>query len=230
MNSKTEHHKGFEGLLAATGELIAQAIEGSNYSALASAAVMNSALLIEAAANCCIYELSLNNKLSEEVDRLPSLTKFDFFLLVKSGGDKTLDRGTNLYQDVKEIKKLRDLLVHPKTTKITRLQFDEDKQVGQYDRSPRLGISLGNDHKSIDDAICAFKVVNMFLNDFFTNDCQLQAREIRLLLLAPLGDDEVTDWFVSIEELEMLQERFDIPLAYVGVGVDPHDEDHLQRT
>ena len=214
-----EHEKGFGLILEATAELITEALTTTPYSAFASAAVLQSALLIEAAANCCLYELHLDKKLSDELDRLPSLTKFDLFLHIKSGGKKTLDRGASFYQDVRELKIIRDMSVHPKTSQITWSKVDEDSMVGKHDKSPRLGISLTHFSWSVDDAIKAFKAANKFLDNFFRDLCGLDDKVVRLLLLAPVGGD-VEDIFLSTKELEELQKNYDIPLSYVGTGVE----------
>lgn len=219
MTPTVEHEKGFGLILEATGELIAEAMNSSPYSAVASAAVLQSALLIEAAANCCIYDLRLGSKLSNELDRLPSLTKFDLFLLIRTSGKKTLDRGVPLYQDVKELKNIRDRSVHPKTSRITWTQVDNDNAIGAHERSARLGISLTNFSWSVDDAIKAFTAANRFLDNFFRELCGMHPKEARILLLAPLGDSALDDIFLSMKQLEILKESYGVPLSYVGVGI-----------
>lgn len=219
MTPTVEHEKGFGVILEATAELIVEALKSSPYSAVASAAVLQSTLLIEAAANCCIYDLHLDSKLSKELDRLPSLTKLDLFLLIRTGGKKAIDRGASLYQDVQELKNIRDRTVHPKTSRIMWTQVDADNAFGKHDKTPRLGINLTNLSWSVDDAIKAFKAANRFLDNFFTELCSMNRKEVRILLLAPIGDDAVEDIFLSTEQLKNLQKNHDIPLSYVEVGI-----------
>lgn len=220
MTSTVEHEKGFGVILEATAELIVEALKSSPYSAGASAAVLQSALLIEAAANCCIYDLQLDSKLSNELDRLPSLTKLDLFLLIRTGGKKTIDRATSLYQDVKELKNIRDRAVHPKMSRIMWTQVDADNAFGEHEKTPRLGINLTNLSWSVDDAIKAFKAANRFLDNFFRELSGMSRKEVRILLLAPIADDAVEDIFLSTEQLKNLQEVHGIPLIYVGVGIN----------
>lgn len=220
MTPTVEHEKGFGVILEATAELIIEALKSSPYSAVASAAVLQSALLIEAAANCCIYDLQLNRKLSNELDRLPSLTKLDLFLLIRTGGKKTIDRGMSLYHDVTELKNIRDRAVHPKMSRIMWTQVDADNAFGEHEKTPRLGINLTNLSWSVDDAIKAFKAANRFLDSFFRELCGMSRKEVRILLLAPIGDDAVEDIFLSTEQLKNLQEDHGIPLTYVGVGIN----------
>ena len=98
-------------------------------------------------------------------------------------------------------------------------KVDEDSMVGKHDKSPRLGISLTHFSWSVDDAIKAFKAANKFLDNFFRDLCGLDDKVVRLLLLAPVGGD-VEDIFLSTKELEELQKNYDIPLSYVGTGVE----------
>ena len=70
---------------------------------------------MECAANCCIFCFSTNKQLIGDIDRLTFLSKFDLFSL--HGFDKKLDYSRNEVQKVKEVKQIRDSIVHPKVTK-----------------------------------------------------------------------------------------------------------------
>jgi hypothetical protein len=101
MTTSEEKEKGFSVIVEATSALILAALDDRKFSPLAGAAVLQSALLLEAAANCCVNELKLSARLADEFDRLPTLTKFDLFILVRSSGKTMLDRGAALYQDMR---------------------------------------------------------------------------------------------------------------------------------
>jgi hypothetical protein len=77
--------------------------------------IMSTFLTLECAANCCIFCLRANKQLIGGIDRLPFLSKFDLFSLL--GFDKKLDYGRNEVQKVKEVKQIRDSIVHPKVIK-----------------------------------------------------------------------------------------------------------------
>src|SRR3569623_818407 len=61
-------------------------------SAFARAAITNAALLVECVSNSCLGSLALPKRLLEELDRLPALSKLDYYLFSRTR--KHIDRGS----------------------------------------------------------------------------------------------------------------------------------------
>lgn len=145
------------------------------------ASVISSLLMLECAANCCLFCLVANKQLIEDIDRLPYLSKFDLFAL--DGFGKKLDYGRNEVQKVKELKQIRDSVVHPKVAK-TEL----DKMV-EGERSfacishdlrfsskpkPATGIIQNSGLWSHQDCVSALITAVNFFNYFFNELLEMQ--------------------------------------------------------
>lgn len=83
---------------------------------LARASIVSSVLFLEACANCCLDLLGLGTRFSDEVDRLPTIAKYDLFLHIRFRG-RSIDRSRCEYQGYVELKTLRDSFVHPRAQK-----------------------------------------------------------------------------------------------------------------
>ncbi|WP_018986486.1 hypothetical protein [Methylophilus methylotrophus] len=68
---------------------------------LSRASIVFSLLLLEAAANTCIESLNLEKTVHGEIDRLPVLGKFDFYLRMRFK-NRNLERGTHQIEWIKE--------------------------------------------------------------------------------------------------------------------------------
>ena len=55
----------------------------------ARSAIANAALLLECVANSCLGSLGLPSRLLDDLDRLPTLSKFDYYLFSRSGNHIT---------------------------------------------------------------------------------------------------------------------------------------------
>ena len=80
--------------------------------AAARAAITNAALLLECAANSCLLALALPGKLAEEIDRLPTFAKLDYFLFAVAA--RHIDRTCRESELAAEVLKIRNHIVHPK--------------------------------------------------------------------------------------------------------------------
>jgi hypothetical protein len=75
--------------------------------------ILNSLLLFECGANCCIDSLNLPGPFHEDIDKLSFLSKYELFLTHVN--DKVeFDRGCREVQEAAELKAVRDAYVHPK--------------------------------------------------------------------------------------------------------------------
>ena len=80
--------------------------------AMARAAITNAALFLECSSNSCIQALNLPSKLVDELDKLPTLSKLDYYLFATTGTH--IDRGCRVVELAADILRLRDYVVHPK--------------------------------------------------------------------------------------------------------------------
>lgn len=80
------------------------------------ASILASALSIECVANSLMASLKLPNKLGEELDKLPPMTKIETYLRFR--GVDGFERGRLEVQQVAELIKIRNEHVHPKASSI----------------------------------------------------------------------------------------------------------------
>lgn len=160
------------------------------------ASVISSILMLECAANCCIFCFDANRQLIEDIDRLPFLSKFDLFAL--DGFQKKLDYGRNEVQRVKELKQIRDSVVHPKVAK-----FELGREIAgertfsclpnnvKFSSKPKpaTGILLSSGLWSHQDSVSAITSVIGFFNYFFNELLQMDKE----LVFGLLNDAVIED-------------------------------------
>lgn len=146
----------------------------------ARASITNSALLLECVANSCLFSLALPNKLLEELDKLPALSKLDYYLFATA--TKHIDRGCRETELAADVIKLRDHVVHPKP-KSGRLIQDEEAPYVDYGTTKALGIPF--DVREWDHAAAQkiAKAVSSFLRKYFLEWCGLSKSRITTLLV-----------------------------------------------
>ena len=145
--------------------------------------ILNSILLLECGANCAIDSLNLPGKFYEDIEKLPMLTKFEYFLTSINVKQK-FDRGCKQVQAISELKSIRDFYVHPKVKKAKYRSIGEniwDADFGQTNqlKFPREPRKWFHEH-----AILALKSVNDFYNLFFLNWCGFESDAVVDLLLS----------------------------------------------
>ena len=146
----------------------------------ARASITNSALLLECAANSCLFSLGLPAKLQDELDKLPAISKLDYYLFSKTG--RHIDRGCRETELAADIVKLRDHVVHPKP-KSGKLVEGIDTHYVDYGTTKALGIPLDVlewDH------VAAHKVAAAaigFLEKYFIEWCALSKNRVTTLLV-----------------------------------------------
>jgi len=149
--------------------------------------ILNSVLLLECGANCLIDSLNISKGFYNDIEKLPLLSKFEFFLS-NINSKKNFDRGCKEVQAVAELKSIRDFYVHPKVKK------GEFKSIGENLWSVDFGetnsLHLPRDARSWakKHAILALKSTNDFYNKYFTEWCEFEADVVVDLLL---GSDKV---------------------------------------
>ncbi len=82
---------------------------------LARSSVLSSLLILEAVANTCIESLDLGGTVLNEIDRLPMISKFDFYLRTKFR-NRQLDRGTSVIEGLRELKNTQGRIRSPQAS------------------------------------------------------------------------------------------------------------------
>ncbi len=149
---------------------------------LARSSMFNSMLLLELSANICIETLELEGAVSNEIDRLPVIAKFDFFLRTNFR-DKKLERGITEVDGIRELKILRDLFVHMKPHKL-EWEMEGDTGSAQMDTTKLLGIPKNPKGWDIDTAIITMKTVHSFLKYYFKVKCRFNSEKVGSFLLS----------------------------------------------
>lgn len=173
------------------------------------ASILNSTLTLEAAANCCLYHIDGSNKFINEMEKTTSFAKFDVF--AKFHKNKFIDRGCHKFQQVAELKKVRDSFVHPKKIKIP-VDFSIDER--KYKDFTELGISFeGNPHPTTkidkssmfwfsNDAKSALTAIFSFYDYYFIELLEIEHKEILGLLGNAIFTDNKSCWVFHPQSLE----------------------------
>lgn len=144
---------------------------------LARASILSSVLFLEACANACIDALDLGRRFSDEIDRLSTAGKFDFFLRMRSKS-KRLDRSRSEFQGYAELKNIRDSFVHPKAQKYDWIEWSEKSSISTSPRSPALGIAKIPAYCSTEDAAIALRAAHCFVSHVLKDCARLSSARV----------------------------------------------------
>ena len=159
--------------------------------AFARVSITYSLLLLEAVANTCLEHLDLNRSVHDEIDRLPVLSKFDFYLRVRFRG-RSIDRGSHYVEWLQELKRLRDGLVHLKPHKVEWVGDPDEGMSTEAVRTKSLDIAVNPKFWDRSDAIKVSRGVHGFLRHFFREQCRYGPIRVASLLFSESrvpGDD-----------------------------------------
>jgi hypothetical protein len=134
------------------------------------AAVIACALAVESCANCLLDSLDIASKSSTEIERLPSLTKLDVCVRLRTSGANSLDRGDSRVAKMAELLKVRNDFVHPKRQKLDaewgvdpedskgyKVEFEYSDEVHQQLGIPKTGLHWNSEHaRSVAEATFVF--------------------------------------------------------------------------
>ena len=182
------YERNFDTLLQNSIELMLEAmalhpIHDKNHT-LARASIIFSLLILEATANTCIEHLDLETSIHKEIDHLPVLGKFDFYLRTKFR-NKRLERGEKQIEWVKELKNIRDGLVHLKPHKVEwETSQDGAHASASAVRTKALNISTNPKFWDSEEAAKVARAVHGFLYYFFKNKCKYSASKVSSLLFS----------------------------------------------
>jgi len=175
----------FEDAVFLLREATEQSVDGYSPKewSLARASINSSSLLLESAANCCISTLELSRKYFADIDKLPILSKFEYYIQ-QVNPEKSLDRGCLPAQQASELISIRNLIVHPKPYKNKWIKKDEKTKSVDLGETlilklPRSFFVLRHTH-----GLVALKAAMSFLNYFFRELCEYTDNQVRNLLIS----------------------------------------------
>lgn len=172
---------------------------------LARASIVSSILFLEACANSCLDLLALGTRFADEVDRLPTIAKYDLFLHTRFRG-RALDRSRIEYQGYIELKNLRDSFVHPRAQKFGWLDWSEDSSTSISPKTKALGLTKIPSYCHPHDAVVALRSAHRFARYFFRDCCRFRPSQVSALFhsetavpdlshtIIPLWAQDVRSW------------------------------------
>lgn len=197
-----------------------KALDNEDYDGMeryARASIINSTLLLECAANCCIDILNVSNSFKKDIDKLPALSKFEYFLSIRFS-DKIFDRGCREIQNAAELKTIRDLIVHPKVLRTKWEKIDEFRSQADFGSTTILKLPKTIEEFHRNDALVCLRTLCSFLDYFFRILCGYDAEIIKKILIS---STKFTDNPNVVEgtpsHWNIFQEKWQLRLKFIGL-------------
>lgn len=144
--------------------------------------ILSSGMLLECAANCCLFSLELDKLIYRKLERCSTFDKFEIFL--KSvRPDGVFDKCSDCYKNAERLLNNRNWYVHAKVSSAPYEEIGEFELEAEHDDSP-LGLSANTMEWSVEDAVEALKIATKFLNTYFIQWCRLDVPTILTLLVS----------------------------------------------
>lgn len=181
----------------------------------AKAAFLNAVLSIECAANSCLARMKYPAQVLEYLDKASILDKYQ--ILYSSCSGKDIDRGSNHFQAVKELFRLRNQYVHPKVQKVTTNITINRQGQRKYEKSAEaqkatqfLQLPFDFDSWSATHSFVVMKAVLNFFNHFFIELCNLDAKKCSELLSVFVQGPVNTATLLAIDHEDVLKKAKEI--------------------
>ena len=138
------------------------------------ASISSSLLMLESAANCCLSCFDANENLMYDLEKLPPVSKLDLFAL--HGYKKGIDYSRNEVQKIREIKQIRDKIVHPKVCESKIGNLDDKHRnflcfpaMLPFSSKPKPATNIVEISSlwSYDDCLAVIKSIVEFFNYYF---------------------------------------------------------------
>jgi hypothetical protein len=167
----------------------------------------------------CIDTLNLEKSIFREIDKLSVIGKFDFYLRTRFR-NKKIERGISYVQGIQELKKLRDLFVHPKKYKLTWSPGENGEYTGQSEATPIFDISKNPNLWYSEDAIKTMRGVHDFLGYFFKTLCKFSATKVSGLLFSEDYTPDIENTLIPYLDRSVKFDLKDmnIDISYVKLG------------
>ena len=183
--------------------------------------IISSTLLLETSANILIESLNLDKNLHTDIDRLPFIGKFRFYL---DKNNEKLNMGDSSTQKIIEIKKLRDSYVHMKRKQQNLERKNKYQSISQHKLYNSLKIPQDIEAWNIGSAVTVMKAVHSFLANIMSLSKLTKEETTNLLLstakIPSRKNNPMTSLFCSyyIKEVESLGVNF----SYIILGDNPY--------
>lgn len=186
---------------------------------LARSSVLATALFVEACANTCLDMLALDRQFALDIDRLPTLSKFDLFVRLYRP-KKKLERSRHQIQGVVELKQVRDSFVHPKGQRIIWESWSPDESSSRSPRTKAAGLPRIPSYNHAEDAVRAMKAAHGFLKYFFSELCSFRPSHVSSLLLSeeriPNPREQIVPYWEQHRHAWLKSKKLD--LRYIRIG------------
>lgn len=114
---------------------------------------------------------------------MPILAKFDFYLRTNFR-NRSLDRGVQQIEWVKELKSLRDSTVHLKARKVEWNGRSDESMIAEAERTKILKVATNPKFWDVNDAVIVTKATHGFLQYFFKEKCKYGPQKVASLLFS----------------------------------------------
>lgn len=179
--------------------------------------IIASILLLECSANCCLDTLHLRKKFREDIDKLPSLSKYEIFLSYHNNGIG-FERGCLEIQNAAELKSIRDFLVHSKVRKAKWERVDDVTREASFGETEFLKFPKEIELWDRNYALIAMRVICSFLDHYFINLCGFDSEIVKKILI---GSNEFTSdpsiGVVTPDEWRKYQVKWNLRLEFIGI-------------
>jgi len=198
--------------------------ENENENLFARESLINCVFALEASANCLLDTLNLSKKFHDDLDKLTTINKFEFYLNTKFINAK-IDRGNTIIQKVEELINIRNRFVHPKLVRINGDYIEgvvdgnnKIYKARRINKKTATNIStLSTDWMSF-DAKSAVQIIVDFYVYYFIDICKYKLNHVSgILCTKNRFFDNTADWIISNElitafkvlnDLNMLKRSF----------------------
>ncbi len=180
------------------------------WNSYARASLINSALLLECAANILIDIIDLGPVAFNAIDRMRPAEKFAYYLEVKHPAEK-MDTKSSWYKEAMELLDYRNKIVHSKPCygkweKITDTRYQSKTKETDLLKLPHSLLCV-----DAFDALSALRVAMQFLNNYFLSLCKYTSDQTHHLLITDWGRDSCgydRSWFEWID-------RWNLPILFI---------------
>lgn len=204
--------------------------ERNNYvsRALSTSSILSVNYALEAAANSFLKTLDTSSKISAQIDRFPTLDKFDFILQLHK--DSSLPRGNKEVQIIKKLIDQRNNLVHPKIKVIEQsiVTSEGDAKIAYYHKAEHSEViekcnvtkmAVNPLDYTAEDALIALKSLVNFLNELVENWWGIDTETSAILLMKSWnGSIQASPVMYDRNELEVVLKHNDVlKIRFVGL-------------
>ncbi len=147
--------------------------------------ILSAVFAVECAANLLIDQISLlSSKLKDQVDKMPTIEKYEFFMLFRNDTTK-FDRGCKEVQAIQEMIKFRNNQVHL-TSIASQMEKDVSKsmtfQTGEKKMTNVLKLPTSVTQLDYSHALAVLQNVDAFFEKYFISWCKLDKNEVGSIL------------------------------------------------